>query len=357
MTGEMETRAWLALGKVHGLGPVGQRRLLEHFGSGVAALQASASEWARLAGKGVARPGHSEQQWAEKQWRRMARLRGRIIGLTEAGYPELLRHIHDPPPVLYALGAAALARPALAIVGTRRATPYGLRVARELAFALTKAGLQVISGMALGIDAAAHTGALEAGGDTVAVLGCGVDVVYPPSHVALYRRMLRSGGAVISEMPVGAGPDRGSFPRRNRIISGLCLGVIVVEAAARSGALITARCAGEQGREVFAVPGPIGNSSAGCHALIKDGAKLVEGVDDVLQELPAWIVAAPQSETVAPPGAAGQVYGLLRGEPRHIDELAREGDMAAQQVLGLLLELELEGLAAQYPGKRFARRA
>jgi DNA processing protein len=353
-----ETLAWLALARTRGLGPVAQQRLLQRFGSAVAALAASADEWAEGIGRrGIARPGAAEYQWAQQQWWRVRALGGNALGLDDADYPDTLRHIHDPPPVLFTLGQVEWRRPAIGIVGTRRASPYGQQVARELAFSLSRAGVCVVSGMALGIDAAAHAGALAAGGDTVAVLGCGVDQIYPRSHAALYRRIVET-GAVVSEQPMGATPDRGSFPRRNRIISGLSRGVIVVEAAQRSGALITARCANEQGREVFAVPGDIRRGgSSGCHALIKDGAKLVENVEDILEELTPWLHERLAPSAASPSGIAGQVYQLLGREPLHVDELARSSSMAAAQMLGTLLQLELEGLADQYPGKRFARRA
>lgn len=352
-----EIRACLALMRVRGFGPVAQGRLLRHFGAAVAALAAPADEWAAVVGSRIQRPGAAEYKWAEQQWWRVRSAGGCIWSMADASYPEALRHIHDPPLVLFGMGQIDWRRPAIGIVGMRHASSYGLQVARELAFALARAGVCVVSGMALGVDAAAHAGALAAGGDTVAVLGCGVDQIYPRSHVALYRRIVASGIAV-AEQPMGAAPDRGSFPRRNRIISGLARGVIVVEAAQKSGALITARCASEQGREVFAVPGDIRRgSSAGCHALIKDGAKLVESVEDVLEELTPWLRSVPPAAALAPAGLAGRVYQLLRREPQHVDELARAAKMAAQQILSALLELELEGLVDQYPGKHFARRA
>jgi len=351
------TRAWLALAQTRGLGPVGQRRLLQHFGSALAALAAPVSEWNEVVGIDITQPGAAEYQWAQEQWWRVRSLGGSALGLDDVAYPEALRHIHDSPPVLFVLGQVDWRRPAIGIVGTRRASAYGQQVARELAVALARAGVCVVSGMALGIDAAAHAGALAAGGDTIAVLGCGVDQIYPRSHAALYRRIVGA-GAVVSEQPMGAAPDRGSFPRRNRIISGLSRGVIVVEAAQRSGALITARCANEQGREVFAVPGDIRRGgSSGCHALIKDGAKLVENVDDVLEELTPWLQREEPPAVASPSGVVGQVYELLGREPLHVDELARISTVATPQMLGALLRLELEGLADQHPGKRFARRA
>jgi DNA processing protein len=273
--------------------------------------------------------------------------------------------VHDPPPVLYLRGAlagvtAALDAPSIAVVGARDATGYGLAIARDLGRALAEAGLVVVSGLALGIDGAAHRGALEAGGRTVAVVGGGTDVVYPRQHSGLRREILTS-GVLVSEHPSGTPPRPGQFPRRNRIVSGLCLGVVVVEATLRSGSLSTAAHALEQGREIFAVPGPAGAPrSAGPHALLRRGAKLVETVDDVLAELPAG---------VASPGTDGQ-----RGSTRFPAELAaivesiRSGAVTPDALtahLGLnlldlhekLLALELRGAIVRGPGGRYATAA
>lgn len=350
-----EQRACLALAHAPGIGPVALRRLIDCFGSASAALSASLSEWEAAIGPSVKPPQSTAFVWADAQLERVSALCGDAFCLGGETYPYALSQIHDPPPVLFCLGKAEWERPAIGIVGTRHPSPYGEQVARELAFGLARAGVCVLSGLALGIDAAAHRGALEAGGATVAVMGSGVDTVYPRSHTALYRHIVEK-GAVVSEQPMGAQPDRGSFPRRNRIISGLARGVVVVEAAARSGALITARCAAEQGREVFAVPGEIFRaSSAGCHALLKDGAKLVECVDDILDELNPWRVETP-APSPAPSGLAGQVYALLGARPLHIDQLA-SGALSSAQIAAALLELELDGWVAQYEGQRFARRA
>jgi DNA processing protein len=351
-----EKRACLALSCTPGIGPVLLRSLFDRFGSASAALAAPRDAWRAVAGPSIRLPDRAEFDWADAQLRKIySHSGGDVYALGEPSYPPALREIHDPPPALFALGAVNWQRPAVALVGTRHPTPYGLQVARELAFGLARAGVCVLSGMALGIDAAAHQGALEGGGTTVAVLGSGVDQPYPRSHTGLYRRIIGQ-GAVVSELSMGSVPDRGSFPRRNRIISGLSRGVVVVEAAARSGALITARCAAEQGRDVFAVPGEIFRaSSAGCHALLKDGATLVRSVDDILAELNPW--SRVQAAALVPPaGVAGRVYALLGREPVHIDELA-ERDLSSAEVSAALLELELAGWVAQYAGQRFARRA
>lgn len=350
-----EKRACLALAHAPGIGPVALRRLVDFFGSATAAMGSSPAQWQAAVGPSVGLPTAAAFDWADAQLERIGALHGQVLCLGEEAYPYALAQIHDPPPALFCLGKAEWERPAIGLVGTRHPSPYGQRVARELAFGLARAGACVLSGLALGIDAAAHRGALEAGGATVAVLGSGVDRPYPRSNTGLYRHIVEA-GAVVAEQPMGAPPDRGSFPRRNRIISGLARGVVVVEAAARSGALITARCAAEQGREVFAVPGEIFRaSSAGCHALLKDGAKLVECVDDILDELNPWLAQKPASAP-APAGLAGQVYALLGAQPLHIDELAGSA-LSSAQIAAALLQLELDGWVAQYEGQRFARRA
>lgn len=350
-----EKRACLALAHAPGIGPVALRRLVDFFGSAAAAIGASHSRWEDAMGPSIKPPQPALFNWADGQLERIYALGGQVLCLSDVAYPYALSQIHDPPPVLFCLGKAEWERPAIGIVGTRHPSPYGEQVARALAFGLARAGVCVLSGLALGIDAAAHRGALEAGGATIAVLGCGVDMAYPRSHTALYRHIVGA-GAVVSEQPMGAQPDRGSFPRRNRIISGLSRGVVVVEAAARSGALITARCAAEQGREVFAVPGEIFRaSSAGCHALLKDGAKLVESVDDILDELNPWLAQTP-APAPAPAGLAGRVYALLGAQPLHIDELVNS-EFSSAQIAAALLELELDGWVAQHEGQRFARRA
>lgn len=338
-----------------GIGPVIVQRLLEAFGSARAALDVPLEEWQSIVGPSIRKPIRADADWARGQLQRIHSLGGDVVVRSDAAYPHPLAQIYDPPSALFTLGLFQWKRPAIGIVGMRQPSPYGLRVARELAFGLARTGICVVSGMALGIDAAAHRGALEAGGTTVAVLGSGVDQPYPRSNVNLYRSILRQGG-VVSECPMGSAPDRGSFPRRNRIISGLSRGIVVIEAAARSGALITARCAAEQGRAVFAVPGEIFRAnSAGCHALLKDGATLVEGVRDILEELNPWLEERMVSK---PPvsGITGRVFALLDSEPLHIDELVGR-DLSPPQVAAALLELELAGWVAQYDGQRFARRA
>ncbi len=281
----------------------------------------------------------------------------------DAGYPHLLRQIPSPP-ALYWRGQPWSEAPTVAVVGSRRATPYGLAVAGELAGQLARRGLVIVSGLARGIDGAAHRACLEAGGSTLAVLGCGVDVRYPPEHAALADEIMRA-GAVASELPPGTPPRAAHFPARNRIISGLSLGVIVVEAAERSGALITARLAGEQGREVFAVPGSIHSpQSAGAHALIQDGAKLVRDVDDVLSELRLPRAAGLRVDAHAPARAHGpalprieheldvQVLQVLHDNPMHIDALARACATSIAQLLERLTYLEMSGYIMRLDDQR-----
>lgn len=363
---ENETRSGLALASLADLGSARRGRLIEAFGSARKAMDAPAEAWAQVLGPRAAaatRPRQPDWAWVEAQLSALGRRAGRAISSADAAYPARLTQIPDPPPLLYVLGGADLEAPAVAIVGTRRSTGYGRAVARRLGRDLARRGITVVSGMARGIDTAAHEGALEGGGVTVAVLGCGADVVYPAQNRSLYRRILAA-GAVVSEMPMGTGPRAGSFPRRNRIISGVSLGVVVVETPARSGALITASCAADQNREVFAVPGDIVDGrSAGCHRLLRDGACLVEGVDDILDELQALLPAALVSSATAPAEAApqlrltdGQVLEQLDTRGRHIDSLGRETGLAPAELLEALLRLELEGVVVQLPGQYYARR-
>ena len=354
--------AWLALSKLPGIGGKRCMDLVEYFGSAPRVLDCS-DRWEEVLGAATARKARSEGidwSWAEKQLAHLERLGGHLLTPEDERYPYHLRQIHQLPPVLFVLGEIPSAMPCVALVGTRRATSYGIDMARRLAGDLARAGVCVVSGLARGIDGAAHQGALDAGGQSVAVLGCGADVVYPAEHAKLYRA-LQQNGAVISEFPMGSSPEPGSFPRRNRIISGLSLGVVVVEAPARSGALLTTNYAAEQDREVFAVPGDVRRGqSAGCHALLRDGAKLVESVGDVLEELDAYVAPAAGPPTPPAPeielaARESQVLALLDGGEQHVDALSTAAGLAPSVLLGALLKLELVGLVAQRPGKHFAR--
>ncbi|MBI3809000.1 MAG: DNA-protecting protein DprA [Nitrospirae bacterium] len=302
---------------------------------------------------------------------------GKLVAIADDGYPAWLRAIADPPAVLYCDGQIEPRdRQAIAIVGARQATPYGLRATETLARELSGAGFTIVSGLARGIDAAAHRAALEAGGRTIAVLGCGLDVTYPPEHGRL-REEIAGSGAVLTEFAPGTPPWASNFPRRNRIISGLSLGVVVVEAAEDSGSLITARLALEQGREVFAVPGSIDAPlSRGPHGLLKQGAKLVETVDDIVEELlpqlelpltlPAPLTHCSRRAMGAPgegkfsdlPGLSAVeqvVLAVMSRDPLHLDDLTERSGLTPAGVAGILLGLELKDIARQLPGQRYVR--
>ncbi|WP_270938404.1 DNA-processing protein DprA, partial [Falsiroseomonas oryzae] len=289
------------------------------------------------------------------------------------GYPPLLALLEDAPPVLAVLGdAALLGRRQVGVVGARSASAGGRRIAEELAAGLTMAGIAVTSGLARGVDAAAHLGALNAHGRTLAVVAGGLDQPYPPENAALQVRIAAEGGAVVAEAPLGTAPLARHFPRRNRIVAGLVLGVVVVEAALRSGSLITARLALEAGREVFAVPGsPLDPRARGSNDLIRQGAHLVETAEDVLAQLPEAprdlplfrprsvpeTVAAAEEDTPPPADGQGQLLEMLGTTPVGVDELARRCHLSAPAVRAMLLDLELSGLVEALPGDRFARSA
>jgi DNA processing protein len=271
----------------------------------------------------------------------------------DESYPELLRQVHDPPLFFFMRGdfdpADALA---VAVVGSRSPSSYGRRMARQLSAGLADRGITVVSGMARGIDAEAHWAALKAGGRTIAVLGCGIDVVYPSEHHHLMMRIAKS-GAVLSEFPMGTQPDAENFPGRNRIISGISLGTVVVEAAERSGSLITAHFAADQGREVFAVPGPVGDRSRGPHKLLRQGAALAESENDVINEIAPHLVRRQAASQGLSPVEA-RVLECIEDAPLHIDAVIRNCALPAAVVSEALLGLELRGLVRQLPGMCFA---
>jgi DNA processing protein len=342
--------------------------LLLHFGGPRAVAHSDPDRWPEL-GLPASLARASVQALAEGRGGQGIDIDGQLQALTRTGayilpisderYPPLLRTIHDPPPLLYVRGdCALLSRAQLAMVGSRRASPAGLRAAGSLAGQLVQSGLAVGSGLARGIDGAAHRGALAAGGSSVAVMATGVDRVYPASHRGLAEELVES-GCLVSEFPPGIPPLRHNFPRRNRIISGLALGVVVIEAALPSGSLITARTAMEQGREVFALPWSIFHSrGAGCLHLIKDGAKMVQTVTDVLEELGA--LYALQQELCTLPGeirhdselSAGQraILEQVGFEAASVDELVAVNAMPVGQVLAALSVLEMHGLIKRYAG-------
>jgi DNA processing protein len=281
-----------------------------------------------------------------------------VVPLSDPAYPRLLYEIADPPTLLFARGDLSLAnRPALAIVGSRNATPQGASNAESFAKAFSVSGITVVSGLALGIDAAAHRGGLAGEGSTVAVLGTGVDVLYPARNAALAEEIAER-GLLLSEFSLGTQPIAHHFPRRNRLISGIGRGVLVVEAAVASGSLITARAALEQGREVFAIPGSIHSPLAkGCHALIKSGAKLVDCVEDVLSELGSWRHASTLEQPATRRDEAPELLAHMGFDPVNLDALCARAGMPAEQVSAQLLRLELDGRIAALPGGRYQRLA
>lgn len=317
--------------------------------------------WAPVAAALAPDPGAFDRTMAEQRGR-AERVGARLVLLNDPEYPAQLREIPSPPSFLFVRGAVrAEDALAVALVGARQATPYGLQVSEQLAADLAARGVTVVSGFARGVDTAAHRGALSAGGRTIAVLGSGVDVIYPPENRKLVPRVLEH-GALISQFPMGSPPLAEHFPHRNRTIAGLALGTVVVEAAERSGALITVGHAGELGREVFAVPGNITSASShGANRLIQDGAKLVQSWEDVVAEFPeSWRrrLRAPEREAPAGPpveGDEGQLLALIGTEPVHATELIEKSGIPSGRALALLLNLELQGWIRQLPGKLYVR--
>jgi DNA processing protein len=365
-----ELLPWFTLKGVKGVGNLLFKRLIERFETPARVLNASRDQLTAVGGIAPRLAAAIQRALPSDEDRREideAHRRGfAILPLTAAGYPLLLREIPDPPPFLYVAGRIDPSARHIALVGSRNATGYGLGITRQLARDLAAVEVTVASGMARGIDTAAHWGALEGGGRTVAVLGCGLGTFYPPENRKLWQA-IAARGAVVSELPINAGPEAHHFPARNRIISGLSLGTVVVEAARKSGSLITARLANEQGREVFAVPGSVQSfKSAGTHRLIQQGAKLVASAADILEEFPyVFPAAAAGADQTAGAGTPGPAAGLSAEEtrlwqalgpyPTHIDDLARSLCLAAGQLAGLLLQLELKGLVRQSPGMHFER--
>ncbi|MCA3252740.1 MAG: DNA-processing protein DprA [Pseudomonadota bacterium] len=361
--------AWFRLLATPGVGRVTARRLLAACGSPDAVLRAPRATLQALAGAAVAHAvGAADAAIDERLVQAQRWLAGgparSVLTLGDPAYPARLLQTADPPLMLYVEGALpALSAPALAIVGSRSATAQGLDNARAFAAALGRDGLVVVSGLALGIDAAAHEGALAAPAGTVAVLGTGLEPVYPPRHAALARR-IAAHGALLSENPPGTPPLREHFPQRNRIIAGMTLGTLVVEAAVASGSLITARQAAEAGREVFAIPGSIHSPQArGCHALIKQGAKLVESAADILDELRgarAGTASVPSGAAAGaqdPAASADPLLQALGHDPVTLDALQARTGCSNAELNARLLELELDGRVARLPGGLFQRRS
>jgi DNA processing protein len=350
--------AWLALKMVPGIGNVLGLGLVRAFHSPEAVFDARDPE---LQCAGVSREVRAAlrrfDRWREvdAQLARLDRCRGRLVTWDDASYPELLRQIHDPPLFLYVLGELTEQdAAAVAVVGSRDASAYGRHMTAVISEGLASRGTTVVSGLARGIDGAAHEAALRAGGRTVAVLGSGIDVVYPSEHHRLHMRIAQT-GAVVSEYPMGTQPDAENFPARNRIISGLSLGTVVIEANERSGSLITAQFAAEQGRDVFAVPGPVGSRTRGTHQLLRQGAALVESADDVLREVSPHLPPAPRPSAPVLSDLETAIVAQLDALPRSVDELIARTSLPAGTVLETLLVLELRGVVRQLPGQCFAR--
>ena len=369
---------WLALTLTPGLGPTRSRRLVEFFGTidRVFASSLTELEAAGLPAQSAQALGTGQSiQLANEELARATAADIRLVGLDDPAYPPRLRQIYDPPLVLYVRGnVAALSLPGIAVVGTRHPTPYGTGMAERLACDLATRSLVIFSGLARGVDTAAHRGAVAGKGKTVAMFGTGVDVLYPKENSRLAEQILASGGALVSEFPLGTFAAPQNFPIRNRIISGISYGVLVVEAAEYSGTRITARCALEQNRDVYAVPGNVTNKNSwGPNTLIKQGAKLVATWEDVWEELPQDVRLALTPETGAEsPGShtaslfeepslsphEKKIYSVLKAdEALHLDEIieALEPNLSSSEIFAALFELELAGKVKQLPGKNFVR--
>jgi DNA processing protein len=366
----MDEKAWwLALHLVPGVGRITFKKLVSYFGHPRDVMQATAGQLMRVSGIGPkiaqAITGFQTTREVERELRAAKAVGCQIVTQGDAGYPPLLKAIEDPPPVLYVKGDIGDPMPpGIAVVGSRRPSIYGKVVAEQLARGLAECGVTVVSGLARGIDSVAHLKTLESGGHTIAILGCGLSYMYPPENRRLAERISHQ-GAVVSEFPMTTKPDRLNFPLRNRTISGLSLGTVVVEAGERSGALITAQWALEQGREVFAVPGNVtAPTSRGTNRLIKMGAKLVERVEDILEEFPQYALGgkrgrAPVQEELCQADSTPDERRLLElldpVEARHIDWIIEQAHFPTSMVSSLLLRLELEGKVTQLPGKLFLK--
>jgi len=365
MTTDRQARLdWLGLRLIPGVGSVRFSRLLKAFGSPGQALGAPLERLRAVPGLGdaVAQAIHRRAfaQDPEKELTRLDKMGAKVVTVEDPDYPPLLARIYAAPPILFVRGdLGPCGQGGVAVVGSRSMSPYGRRVAEDLGRDLARAGVCVVSGLARGIDTAAHRSALAAGGPTAGVLGCGLDVPYPRENLELVAQMAQK-GAVLTEFPLGTPPVAANFPVRNRIISGLSRAVVVVEGGLRSGSLITARHALDQGREVFAVPGPVGTPGVeGCHELIRQGARLFSSSQDILAPgaLPALkdpLEQTPVCDIDLPPQAR-RLLELIGADPVHVDLLARESGLLPQEVSALLVNLELAGLVSAQPGKHYVR--
>jgi DNA processing protein len=359
-----EIRDWIGLSLVPEVGPKRFFSLLSHFGSPGEVFSSSFKELEKIPdiGKVVAQNIKNFKSWdeAEKQSIRVLKDGIKFITLKSPEYPVNLKNIYDPPPYLFLKGEIKKEdQKALAIVGTRTPSPYGKLITEKITRELMEKKVTIISGFARGIDSISHHHALEAKGRTIGVLGSGLDVIYPPENKSLAEKMEKN-GALISEFLLGTQPEGTNFPKRNRLISGLSLGVIIIEAGVKSGALITANLALEQGREVFAVPGNISSKgSEGTNRLIKNGAVLVTRAEDILEELKDFLIVEEsehqKKKSFALSEQEQKIYQLLSTEPAHIDRIAKDSELSTPQALSLLLNLELKGLVKQLSGKNFIR--
>lgn len=371
----INVRELLLLARVPGIGPARLRALVSHFGDPRAVLEASAQSLTRVHGidKGTAQavvssagaPSFSAQEReVAAQLLKLDKAGGRIVTFWESEYPESLKRIYDPPPYLWVLGTLQPRDASgIAVVGTRLPTPYGLLVAERMSAGLASLGLPVVSGLARGIDTAAHRAAVRVGGRTVAVIGSGIDVIYPPENRGLAQSILRE-GAVISEFEMGARPEAVNFPRRNRLVSGMALGVLVIETGPEGGAMITAHLALDQGREVFAIPSPVREGGrSGTNTLIREGkALLVESLDDIIAELAPRLggvisTGTPRPRPVQPDLTLFErrVIDALDETPTHIDDISRRSGLSPSDTLVQLLTLEFKGAVRQMAGKLFTR--
>ncbi|HKN73275.1 MAG TPA: DNA-processing protein DprA [Terriglobales bacterium] len=368
---------WLALALTPGLGPTRIKKLIELYGTAERVFHASLTELEASGMRAVSAQSIAtgkSLELAQQECAKAVEARARIISLSDPEYPQRLKEIYDPPVILFVKGSIdVLAQPGIAMVGTRHPTPYGSGMAERLSTDLASRGLVIISGLARGIDTASHRGAVAAKGKTIAVLGTGIDVMYPKENTRLTEQIVALGGALITEFPVGTPPTPQNFPIRNRIISGMSAGVLVVEAAEYSGTRITSRLALEQNRDVYAVPGNVTNKNSwGPNTLIKQGAKLVATWEDVWEELPANVQAAlssMQNESPEPETASlfpdevkspheKKILNLLKAdESTHIDQLVEllENEMSSSEIFAALFELELNGKVRQLPGKNFVK--
>jgi DNA processing protein len=361
--------ALVAMNMIDHVGPIRARQLLDHFGDASAVLGASRHQLLQVKGIGD-ETADSIANWEKRvdlngELKRIADFGCRIVSHADPEYPELLRQIYDPPFVLYVKGALSPKdKNSVSIVGSRMTTPYGIESARRLAYQLAYVGVTIVSGGARGIDTAAHQGALTGRGRTVVVLGTGINLVFPPENIELFER-IAANGAIITQFPFNRPADKQTFPIRNRIVAGMTLGTLVVEANLTSGALITANFAIEYGRQVFAVPGRIDSPrSKGCHDLIKKGAKLCESAEDILSEFEYLFPATNRPPTASETGVLPalelstneqQVYDCLDHEELNMDEVIRKTGLPSSAVSVALLSLEMKRLAKQLPGKLFVR--